>query len=845
MNYQSVLRTTLASAIFMALAAQACAADIDAAQAASSQPQEAAKKRDDSASRSDTKTLDAVVVSGSGTAGGVKKLDASYTITSANAEELKESNAKTTGDLLRLAPGVWPETSGGQAGANIEVAGFPGSDGSPFVTMTLMGSPFYPQPYLSFQEQAGLFRLDDTVERMEVLQGGPAVLYGDGQSGATVNWILKQGTEKPSGDIGLTYGSEGMGRLDGFYGFKIADNWYGSLGGFYRISDGVRDPQFSADKGGSLTATLTHDTDNGTFMVYARTQKDNNQFVADMPLLNPSRGDFASYPGFSALTGTFGSTADRLESLETTPCFTQGCKPGTLPVDLANGHGSLVRMLGGNFDFSFANGVALSDKFNITGADVRITSFYNTGDSPMSLGQWISNTETSNHLPTGLTATANYAGGGAADLNQNVITQGLWYVHKKLKSLSNEFRLSKELFEGNTLTIGNYSAVYSDSEWWDLGNNLLLQIKNNPKPIAVTASNGSNTWSLTDPQGFALGSTFPMTERWSGLNTAFFASDSWKLDRWLLDAGMRVEHQVQNGDVQGNSTGDLDDNPYTVYNNNVNYLNGQFTHTHYSNTAPSWTIGVNYEINDGMSAYARISHGVHFPGFDDLRSVVDAPVQKTHSMEVGFKYQSSYFYADLSAYRRLFTGVPYSFNSNPLGPPTTLIYGSDTKGINLSTVVKPFEHFSVSLIGNYMKGHYSHYDSCVQYVAQDGSTQCTSIAGMMLTRQPKVQGRVTPAYEIPTDWGRLKFWVTYEYVGDRYGDLIERQPLGNYHDLSFGGIADIGKHWELSLQGTNLTDEIGVTEGNARLFGSANANNVIQARSIEGREVNFQAKYQF
>jgi hypothetical protein len=36
-----------------------------------------------------------------------------------------------------------------------------------------------------------------------------------------------------------------------------------------------------------------------------------------------------------------------------------------------------------------------------------------------------------------------------------------------------------------------------------------------------------------------------------------------------------------------------------------------------------------------------------------------------------------------------------------------------------------------------------------------------------------------------------------------------------------------------------------VTEGNARLFGFASGGGVILARSIEGREVNLQVKYQF
>jgi len=48
------------------------------------------------------------------------------------------------------------------------------------------------------------------------------------------------------------------------------------------------------------------------------------------------------------------------------------------------------------------------------------------------------------------------------------------------------------------------------------------------------------------------------------------------------------------------------------------------------------------------------------------------------------------------------------------------------------------------------------------------------------------------------------------------------------------------------VQGTNLTNEIGLTEGNARVAGvPTGPGGVLLARSIEGREINFQAKYQF
>src|SRR5215510_2753679 len=70
--------------------------------------------------------LETIVVTGVASSAGVKKLEASYNIVTANEEEIRRSNPKSTADLLKISPGMWPESTGGQTGANIEIAGFPG-----------------------------------------------------------------------------------------------------------------------------------------------------------------------------------------------------------------------------------------------------------------------------------------------------------------------------------------------------------------------------------------------------------------------------------------------------------------------------------------------------------------------------------------------------------------------------------------------------------------------------------------------------------------------------------------------------------------------------------------------
>ena len=83
------------------------------------------------------------------------------------------ANPASTAEIYKLSPGVWPEASGGQTGVNIDVAGFPlGGGDSPYFTTMIQGSPLYGSPALSFMDNSSLFRIDDTVERVEIVQGG-------------------------------------------------------------------------------------------------------------------------------------------------------------------------------------------------------------------------------------------------------------------------------------------------------------------------------------------------------------------------------------------------------------------------------------------------------------------------------------------------------------------------------------------------------------------------------------------------------------------------------------------------------------------------------------------------
>ena len=797
--------------------------------------------------------LEQVVVTA--TAQGVRKIDASYSITSVNAEEIKMSNPKSAADLLKVSPGLWPESSGGQTGANIEIAGFPSGGDAPFFTNQFMGSPVYGAPTLSFFEGTSTIRLDDTVERVEIVQGGPAVVFADGQPGATANYILKRGTDKPTGSLSFTYGSEGLYRTDTFYGGKIADGWYGSAGGFYRRSDGVRDTQYPSDNGGQFTASISHDWDGGTFTAFGRVLRDKNQFITPIPLLQTGPTSFSAYPGFDPLKDTYYSKAIQHVFLPTYPGGAGG------NADLANGRGADVHFGGFNADIDLPGGFKVSDKFLFFGGNMDTNALF-SGSNPASLNDEVygSGDFGGYAVPPGSPYTATYVGGGAVDPNQSVIHQGWFFIHKHLFSVNNDLRVSKEVFPGNTATVGLYTARWTDHDKWSLGNQMLMTNTPNARPITLSYLNGAGqSVQVLDPQGFDFNGGFNIVEDGGATQVAAYFSDSWRLGPWLFDASARVDHQNISNTVCNISSVNLDGNPLTLYDNSLGRCNGTFTTTAYNPTRVPWTVGANFEITSSMSVYARVNRGYHYLDFDNgLRPNTDnvvntyqnntLPTQAVENQEVGFKYQDSLVFADITVYHRAFSGLQYR-PTDPTGTPFGDFqnYGSDSFGANFNVVVSPIQHAKVAIVGNYLNGIYTGYFSCFQYInTVTGVKGCQPIDGKQLQRQPKFRIAVQPSYTIPFGWGDVTPFFTFTHVGNHTQDQAGLQQLGSYNTLDFGVTTNYGENWELRVQGTNMTNALGLTESNSRIFGTAaGAGGVILARPLEGREVNVTLKYQF
>jgi hypothetical protein len=278
---------------------------------------------------------------------------------------------------------------------------------------------------------------------------------------------------------------------------------------------------------------------------------------------------------------------------------------------------------------------------------------------------------------------------------------------------------------------------------------------------------------------------------------------------------------------------------------------------------PTFSVGANYEFNDNMSAYVRVNNGVYFENFDDVRCNVNngsngcpsrTPLSTVRNYEAGFKVQNRYMYIDASVYNKIFKGLSYTpenIDDVPIGPAST--YGSTSVGLRLVGSVNPFAAsdnqplslFKVTVNANYEHAYYQDFVGCFTYTNIQGTVVCGTINGNQLARLPNNQIRVTPSDTQVFGWGTLSEQLSYEHIGQRYQDDTGLLPLHAYYDLGAGIVARVGENWEYRLLGSNLTNQIGLTEGNARFGGDTVQGGVGFGRSILGREVNITAKYSF
>ncbi len=534
-----------------------------------------------------------IVVSGTPAGAGISKKDASFAITNIDASQIEKLAPKSTADLFKAVPGVWVESSGGESGANVFVRGFPGGGDAPFLTVSIEGSPIYPAPTLSFLENSSIFRLDETLETMEALRGGPNPVVSNGQPGLTTNFRLKRGSVDTEALAKYSTSDYGLQRVDLVLSGALADDLYYMVGGYVKRSPGIRDAGFTSEQGQQITVNITKEFEKGELNLYTRQTDDTGVWYLPTPL--NVEGIDAEYTQIGTLnrqaTLTFGANED------------------TETFDFANGRGWDGHVSGGSLKLELADDWNLINRFNITKGDANTYGLVPNG-SATTIASVADNGASANGAVTG----TEY--GGDTPVQQI----GRWVVLKQIEAFTNDLALSKS-FEDLKFAVGLYTANTQANDWWALGNHAYHVLQSGGEVLSGIACNDT-----VDGCGW----NYDIASTGDANTTAFYATSSYYVnDDLILDAGIRREnHQVH----------------YTVDEG----LDGVITKAvEYDESKTSWTAGANYSLNDTMAVFARVNKGYKMPYFDDFRDNYgvyqsgEALIKEVSQYELGYKYMTS------------------------------------------------------------------------------------------------------------------------------------------------------------------------------------------------------------
>lgn len=795
--------------------------------------------------------LERIIVTGA-TGRGQTKLESSVSITTLNAEQLEREQPLGTADLLEVIPGFWVEDSGGETNNNVAPRGLRGGEGFRYIGVQEDGLPVvYDGVWVDFFQ-----RQDITIEHMEAVRGGTSGLLTTNGPAALVNFITRKPGEQAETLLKLSTADYGMYRADWYYGTPINDEWKMSVGGFYRQSDGVRDTQFTADKGGQVRFNLIREFERGQLTLSAKHLDDHTTFYVPIPLQDQSNPK--GIPGVDPRHGTLlGKDQQVLRFLKSDGSY--------LERDLEDGQHTKFTTAGFNLDWD------LSDNWYMTAAG-RYSKFENDMyillnfdnstlvDANTRLGQSDVTDMLSQFADQGaVRAGYRYVGSNQlvddpSSMNGNGLVTTTYPLFSRFEGDQwiNKLNFTYENAR-HSLTMG-WLYAYLDADdlpvdkWESF---FLTEVRDNARRLDIVALDASNNvvGQLTDngSTGYAPG--------W-GQSTAFGTSKSHSFyineefqatDNLRLDAGIRIERLTL--DSTGSGTlfaqpvdGAFDANGNDVDNNLANNYTDMPSTTFYSKrkteTETAWTVGFNYTFNDDVAVFGRyadafemprlLSHGQTIHAGDD--ATFNDTVKLTFG-ELGIRYAGKAFGASATLFRTKFNDLTERNFTGSNGDVANQTIDTVTDGVEFEAVWELHEDLRIDIAGVYQRpemegfeGEFSHWE------------------GKQVKRTPKLQLRITPTYYF--DKGDV--YLTMHHLGDRYSDGENRFELPAYTTWDAGVNYHLADNIRLHIKGTNLTDEIGLTEGNPRAINDQQAGyEFYYARPILGRTFTASVTFDF
>lgn len=554
--------------------------------------------------------LDSVVITGTSTAR--TKMKQSVSVSTVDSEQVANAVASSAAEVLRAVPGVRAESSGGEGNANLGVRGLPMSDGGGrYVQLQEDGLPVLLVGDVSFATADQFVRADYTLAGIDVIRGGSASTLSTNSPGAIVNF-RSRGIKDTGGAVGMSLGLDHrQQRMDYVWGGRIGDGLHAQFGGFYRIGEGARKTDITAEDGGQFRAALTKELDNGYLRLSFKHLDDRTPTYLPVPVV-ANGSTIQTIPGVDPRRAFFVNSNFPTDIV----VDRDGNRLATQPAD---GLAVKVDSIGVEGQFRLGDGWTVTERFRRSAISGRFIGVFPAGGQPSDY--------------TGTTPVFS-----AHIFNTSLDDMG---------NVFNDLRLQKELQLASasklTLTGGLFSGIQKFAQTWywnrynvGLTGEGAALYDNAGNPTTQPVGDATTTWGGCCFRSFDVRLTA----------VAPYAALTWEAGPLSVDASVRYDKQRASGWQKfGDAASGGTWNP--ARENKVSY----------TSDATSYSVGANYEFSRNVAVFARASHGVSWKSPDrviwDTRvatGIDPYPVNEVDQFEGGLKWRGNGLSAFLTAF---------------------------------------------------------------------------------------------------------------------------------------------------------------------------------------------------
>lgn len=765
----------------------------------------------------------------------MSKMENSISVTTLSAERIDKLVARSTTEIFRSIPGIRSESSAGESNTNISIRGIPvASGGGKFLQLHEDGLPVLQFGDLIVGNADNFISYDWTVDRIEAVKGGTAATLGSNTPGGIINFVSKTGAEE-GGSIGFTTGVDyDSERIDFEYGKPFADDWSYHVGGYYREGEGVRETDFTGNKGGQIKLSLTRNFDIGHARVYAKILDDKTSTYLPMPMLASGK----SIPGFDASTG---SNMPRELLRARTGDGGTGIRNSSI------GDGSTVEssVIGGELVLNLSDDLVLRDRIRIAKNSGKFfgafTAALGSADNPSGISGALGAADGLAYA-SGANAGTVLSTEQLANLNGNGLIQNIRTFDNDINSLDNfshDISLTKTL-DNVDVTVGYYSASQDvDVNWYwqtyiaDVSDNVRLLDAYNG---ATQLTNGGLVAFGAPDWGFCC---YRDTALETDVDAFYVAVNADLTDALSVSASVRqdkgegVGHYAfgANNPVDFDADGVIDlaeSQAQTI--SQAAIAASQYK---YDWEYTSWAIGANLLLTEQTAIFANISEGgranadrLGDGGFITNGGVVNGAVENMVTQyEFGVKHE----------------GDTFGIFATAFYVETDDVNSEGTNGLTNSARVREYEAEGLELEAVANLGDLSLFSTMTWTDAEIVGSNDPTIIGNTPRRQADFVYSANAVYAL----GEHSLGLSMIGTTDSYSQDANNYELDGYTYFNAFVNVQLAEGLSAILAINNLTDEIGVTEAEENSPATINGVDYVRARSIAGRSTSLAIKYKF